>query len=488
LRVAATGVATAHFAVRVNIVRVGAFACDAVSPTTPSARRSVGRRVDVVVGRARGARLWVRLTDHDSSIIVWIGRMGADPSGRGLELGDAGRQSAAFGRPPMSRVAVAGASVDARWRANERVGTSRTRRSRRCAIAEARVEGFPTRGVSIFFSSRGVGREARARGEGACGERSGERSETMTDECVCVRAFASTTESGDGTERPLAVCLGKFDSMHRGHFALAERAATLGDVVMVSFSGMAETLGWESRLPITAPSDRARVLALWSQNVEGKNVSLREHALAFSDVRELSPEAFVKMLAEMDVKAVVTGENYRFGYKAAGDVEALKTFGAQNGMTVNVVDLVPAQTRSAMGLGNQVSSSRVRQALNDGNIDDVNWMLGREHRLVFNVSGERTANALRAALASGVDEINISLEAAENQPPSDGHYTARVYVDQSPEGTTVSPTTVPVQISYGRLVIDRNHVPEVVFAERVVAVDFVARSSPRYAMGVSGRW
>ena len=81
------------------------------------------------------------------------------------------------------------------------------------------------------------------------------------------------------------------------------------------------------------------------------------------------------MLAEMDVKAVVTGENYRFGYKAAGDVEDLKTFGAENGMTVNVVELVPAQARSAMGLGDQVSSSRVRQALSDGKIDDVNWML-----------------------------------------------------------------------------------------------------------------
>ncbi len=286
----------------------------------------------------------------------------------------------------------------------------------------------------------------------------------------------------------MAVCLGKFDAMHRGHFALAERAATLGDVAMVSFSGMAEMLGWESRLPITAPSDRARVLALWSRDMEDENVFLREHALPFSDVRELSPEAFVKMLAEMDVKAVVTGENYRFGYKAAGDVEDLKTFGAENGMTVNVVDLVPAQTRSAMGLGDQVSSSRVRQALSDGKIDDVNWMLGREHRLVFDVSGERMTTALRAALASGVDEIKISLEAAENQPPSDGHYTARVYVDQSPEDTTVSPTTVPVQVSYGRLVVDRHDVPDVVFAQRLIAVDFVARSSPRYAMGVSGRW
>ena len=70
----------------------------------------------------------------------------------------------------------------------------------------------------------------------------------------------------------MAVCLGEFDAMHRGHFALAERAATLGDVAMVSFSGMAEMLGWESRLPITAPSDRARVLALWSRDVEGENV------------------------------------------------------------------------------------------------------------------------------------------------------------------------------------------------------------------------
>ena len=466
-------------------MRVGAFACDAVSPTPSFARlRSAGASTSS--SRVpRGARLWVRLTDRDPSILLWIGRTGADPSGRGLGL---------LGAPAAELDVRSTAHVARRRRRRER-GRAMARERTRGNVSDATVEAVCDRGGArrgdsdarcVYFLLRS--RRGGARGEGARGERRGERSETMTDECVCMCAFASTTESGDGTERPLAVCLGKFDAMHRGHFALAERAATLGDVVMVSFSGMAETLGWESRLPITAPSDRARVLALWSQNVEGENVSLREHALAFSDVRELSPEAFVKMLAEMDVKAVVTGENYRFGYKAAGDVEALKTFGAENGMTVNVVDLVPAQTRSAMGLGNQVSSSRVRQALNDGNIDDVNWMLGREHRLVFDVSGERTANALRAALASGVDEINISLEAAENQPPSDGHYTARVYVDQSSEDTIVSPITVPIQVSYGRLVIDRNDVPDVVFAERVVAVDFVARSSPRYAMGVSGRW
>lgn len=43
------------------------------------------------------------------------------------------------------------------------------------------------------------------------------------------------------------VCLGKFDALHLGHRALAERAATLGNVFMLSFSNMAAVLGWEPR-------------------------------------------------------------------------------------------------------------------------------------------------------------------------------------------------------------------------------------------------
>ena len=64
--------------------------------------------------------------------------------------------------------------------------------------------------------------------------------------------------------RPAAVALGKFDALHRGHRELALQAARLGSPWLVTFSGMAEVLKWERRLPIVAPCDRARVLALWS--------------------------------------------------------------------------------------------------------------------------------------------------------------------------------------------------------------------------------
>ena len=60
-----------------------------------------------------------------------------------------------------------------------------------------------------------------------------------------------------------------------------------------------------------------------------------------------------------------------------------------------------------MGLGDQVSSSRVRQALSDGKIDDVNWMLGREHRLVFDVSGERMTTSAWLATPRGVEHQNL---------------------------------------------------------------------------------
>ena len=155
---------------------------------------------------------------------------------------------------------------------------------------------------------------------------------------------------------------------------------------------------------------------------------------------------------------------------------------------MDVVDLVPARRPSSAGLGDQVSSSRIRSALSAGDIDEVNEMLGREHRVVCDMTGERAANALRAAVDRNLDEINLSLESAENQPPSDGAYSARVYVDPVSADTAVSPRTVSVKVSYGRLSIDRADVPEIVSARERVAIDFIARESKVHAFSVSGRW
>lgn len=108
------------------------------------------------------------------------------------------------------------------------------------------------------------------------------------------------------------VALGKFDALHLGHRSLAVAASAIGSPVLLSFSGMAEVLGWPANLPLVAPVDRPRVLASWSDACGGKPVSAR--VIPFALIRRMPPEEFVRLLAQ-DLKAagVVAGANYRFG-------------------------------------------------------------------------------------------------------------------------------------------------------------------------------
>lgn len=109
------------------------------------------------------------------------------------------------------------------------------------------------------------------------------------------------------------VGLGKFDAMHIGHRSLAEAAAAMdGQPWLISFSGMAEVLKWEPRLPIVPMCERWSVLESWAPYCEGRTPRMRY--LPFSEIRSMSPEDFVEVLArKLGATGVVAGSNYRFG-------------------------------------------------------------------------------------------------------------------------------------------------------------------------------
>jgi hypothetical protein len=78
--------------------------------------------------------------------------------------------------------------------------------------------------------------------------------------------------------------------------ALAAEAAALdGYPWLLSFSSMAEVLGWPKRPPLVADCDRPRVLASWAQHCQGRVPSQR--FIPFAAVRTMSPEEFVHTLA-----------------------------------------------------------------------------------------------------------------------------------------------------------------------------------------------
>ena len=279
--------------------------------------------------------------------------------------------------------------------------------------------------------------------------------------------FINLKTTADG--RPTVVALGKFDAMHRGHAALASRAAEMGAPVLMRFGGMAEVLGWTPSLPVVAPSDRARVLEEWTRGdgaVYSGDAPVREHVMPFAAIRRMSPEEFVRTLAEdVGVKGVVAGRNYRFGFKAAGDADALIALGAKLGVEVAIVDLVEAMTQGddddACAEGEeepsggdragsiipeeeakkrgrsvvtppQVSSTLIRAKLAEGDVRAAASLLGRPHRLVLEKGDEKEGG--RAGGDPGL--MTFSLEDAMNQYPAAGAY----------EGRTARGTRVRVEV------------------------------------------
>lgn len=205
-----------------------------------------------------------------------------------------------------------------------------------------------------------------------------------------------------------AYAIGKFDALHRGHYALVAQAAACATPCLLGFSGMAEELGWPTRKPLVAPADRARVLTAWSQSL---HTTVGELELPFASVRSMSPDEFVNHLRTTQrASALVVGEDFRFGRDRGGDATALRTLSQAAGMRVEIVPAI-------LHLNKVVSSSGVRTALAAGDVALAGALLGRPHRLVGTVvRGDGRGRKL------GIPTANLG--GCANQEPASGVYAA----------------------------------------------------------------
>lgn len=213
---------------------------------------------------------------------------------------------------------------------------------------------------------------------------------------------------------PPVLAIGKFDALHRGHRALAERACAVGGgATLLGFTGMAEILGWPARLPLTAPSDRLRVLDAWAREL---GAPVTQAALPFAEVQPLSAADFLRLVAErFGARTLVVGEDFRGGRGREAGAAELVSLGAAQGLRVEVV-------APLMDGDEAVSSSRVRHALAAGDVALAARLLGRPHRVVGTV--ERGDGRGRRI---GVPTANCG--SRENVEPTAGVYAGRAEID-----------------------------------------------------------
>ena len=176
------------------------------------------------------------------------------------------------------------------------------------------------------------------------------------------------------------VTIGSYDGVHRGHQLIVrhavERARELGvPAVVVTFDPHpSEVVRPGSHPPLLAPHHR-RADLMAELGVDACLV------LPFTaEFSKLSPAEFVvKVLVDkLHAKAVVEGPNFRFGHRAAGNVEFLAEQGKVYDFEVEVVDLFVA---GEAGGGEPFSSTLTRRLVGEGDIEGANEILGRPHRV-----------------------------------------------------------------------------------------------------------
>ncbi|AKE41436.1 Riboflavin biosynthesis protein ribF [Corynebacterium kutscheri] len=194
------------------------------------------------------------------------------------------------------------------------------------------------------------------------------------------------------------VTIGVFDGIHRGHRLLiseaTQRARSLGvPSLLLTFN--------PHPLAILRPDHMPPMLGSVAQRADLAEELGVDHMLALNFTADLSrktPEEFFHdiVVGTLKAKAVVVGENFTFGFKAAGTTATLRKLCADNSVELTVVPLLTEDDTV-------VCSTFIRNALTQGNIRQANWALGRE----FSVKGEVVRGAGRGGKELGFPTANL---------------------------------------------------------------------------------
>ena len=217
------------------------------------------------------------------------------------------------------------------------------------------------------------------------------------------------------TSGPFVVTLGTFDGVHAGHRELLRLAA-----------GRAKALGHRAAVVtfdphpalVVAPQRRPKLLMTLEQRLtafeaEGMDLAwVIPFSRAFS---ELEPEAFLDRLCQVLAPVEVhVGRAFCFGRDRSGTVTTLEAWGAAHGCRVHTLALRAPD-------GGRLSSTRIREALDEGDVEAAARLLGHPYTLSGVVEeGDRRGRHL------GFPTANLAWE--QEQLPAFGVYVTEAFL------------------------------------------------------------
>ena len=252
-----------------------------------------------------------------------------------------------------------------------------------------------------------------------------------------------THGASDAKLPPVALTIGNFDGIHRGHQAMLE--CLVGEArkrALVSCVLTFEPHPREFFAPHSAPTRLASLREKFDLLAAHKvdRVHVQRFTASFA---ALEPEAFVErvLASRLKMRWLLIGEDFRFGAKRAGDLALLKSLAGRYGYEVEVM---PDVARA----GIRVSSSAVRAALAAGDLASAEALLGRP----YGISG-RVVHGRKLGRELGFATANVQLK--HNRPPLSGIYAVKVHgVGTLPRAGVASLGVRPTITASGRSVLE----------------------------------
>ena len=172
-----------------------------------------------------------------------------------------------------------------------------------------------------------------------------------------------------------AVALGFFDGLHLGHAALlrkvSERAVETAAIpTVVTFDVHPDTLVFGKEVPLINSSvEREDII----RRIYGIDSTIFLHFNR--SLMQMPWDSFLaSVVQELNMKAIVVGHDFSFGYRGEGKPDLLQRWCKERGILCDVIPAVCVD-------GRVVSSTEIRSLLENGEIEEANRLLGHPHML-----------------------------------------------------------------------------------------------------------
>ena len=221
------------------------------------------------------------------------------------------------------------------------------------------------------------------------------------------------------TQQPTVLTIGTFDGVHLGHQKIVERVVTtarqegLLATVFTFFPHPRMVVQHDKGLKLIHTLEEKKQL-LQQLGVDLLVVQPFNEAFA-----QLTAEEFVStiLVEHLNVKKVIIGYDHRFGRNRTANIDDMRLFGKKYGFAVEEISVQEVDEVS-------VSSTKIREALNKGDVTTAEHYLGTPYSLTGTV-----IHGLKLGRTLGYPTANIQVTEEYKLIPKDGVYAVYSYID-----------------------------------------------------------